>query len=79
MEKKIQRIFSSKASKGSLVSTVEDLDIPTQRVSMCEHDLICDSQKRFSMKCIYNQKECYIKKFYDKYPNYKEMFVGSKI
>ena len=52
-------------------------DVPTQKVKLCVHKDICTSPRQYSMKCIFGQKDCYIKKFYDRYPNYQEMFVGS--
>lgn len=64
----------SKEIYNTLIVLADKEDI----VKYCEHYKYC-SRPKYSMKCIFNSNGCKVKPFYDKYGNYNEMFIGSRI
>jgi len=47
-------------------------DIPTREIKVCEYSERC--KKECSA-----DKDCQIKKFYDRYPEYQELNIGSRL
>jgi len=44
----------------------------------CPHYLYCNIRVFGRINCLFGYKNCQTYKFYEKYPNYGEMFVGSR-
>lgn len=73
----MKKILSSQASHELRHNDLEALS-EDEEPKTCKHSLYCVGTK-YPMKCIFGQDNCGLKSFYNRYGDYRQMFVGSKI